>query len=90
MKINKILLPFDDSVHSINAAKYALDLAKQYEAHITVVHCYDEWDTNLAEISSADSLITEIREPGLSDLRCWLDRMTCFLFCLNHDMIHFL
>ena len=61
MKINKILLPFDDSVHSINAAKYALDLAKQYEAHITVVHCYDEWDTNLAEISSADSLITEIR-----------------------------
>lgn len=61
MKIKKILLPFDGSVHSINATKYALDLAKLYKAHVTIVHCYDEWDTNLSEISSSHSLITEIR-----------------------------
>ena len=50
MKIEKILLPFDDSVHSQNAASFALDLAKRYSAHVTIIHCYEEWNANLTEI----------------------------------------
>ncbi|WP_136797497.1 universal stress protein [Desulfosediminicola ganghwensis] len=59
MKIENILLPFDGSTHSVNAARYALDLAKFYKAHINILHCYDEWDANLTEIP--ENLILEIK-----------------------------
>ena len=58
MKIEKILLPFDGSVHSINATKYALDLAKLSGAHVTIVHCY-EWRGNLSEVP--ESLIDDLK-----------------------------
>ena len=51
MKIEKILLPFDGSVHSINAAKYALNLAKLFRAHVTIVNCY-EWNASILEVPS--------------------------------------
>ena len=51
MKIEKILLPFDGSVHSVNAAKYALNLAKLFEAHVTIVNCY-EWNVSILEVPS--------------------------------------
>jgi nucleotide-binding universal stress UspA family protein len=59
MTIEKILLPFDGSVHSVNATKFALDLAKLYGAHVTIVYCYDEWDGTLTEIPP--TLVSEIR-----------------------------
>lgn len=61
MNISKILLPFDGSDHSVNAARYALDLAKLYKAHVTIVHCYEEWTTTTTEIYTTNSLIAEIR-----------------------------
>ena len=51
MKIKKILLPFDNSVHSINAAHYALNLAQQMEAQVSIVHCY-EWEASIIEVPS--------------------------------------
>lgn len=59
MKIEKILLPFDGSVYSVNATRYALDLAKLYGAHVAIVYCYEEWDGVLSEIPA--TLIREIR-----------------------------
>ncbi len=55
MNINKILLPFDGSVHSINATKYALDLAKLMGAHVTIVNCYEyDWmQGNMPEVPEA-------------------------------------
>lgn len=41
MKIEKILLPFDGSDKSIDAAKYALTLAKSFAAHVTIMNCYE-------------------------------------------------
>lgn len=58
MKIEKILLPFDGSVYSVNATKYALDLAKLYKAHVTIVYCYQEWGANVSE--TPEHLIMEI------------------------------
>ena len=49
MKIEKILLPFDGSVHSINATDYALNMAKLLDAHVTILYCY-EWRTNMSEV----------------------------------------
>ena len=49
MKIEKNLLPFDGSVHSINATNYALNLAKLSGAHVTIVNCY-EWRGNVSEV----------------------------------------
>lgn len=60
MKVEKILLPYDDSTHSMNAAKCALDLAKRYGAHVSIVHCYEAWDTNVTEIPA--NLIKDIKE----------------------------
>ena len=58
MKIEKILLPFDGSVHSINATNFALSLAKLYGAHVTIVYCY-EFRGNMPEVP--DLLIKDIR-----------------------------
>lgn len=59
MKIEKILLPFDGSTYSVNAAHYCLNLAKLYRAHVTVIFCYDEGNWNLSGIS--DSLLEGIK-----------------------------
>ncbi len=49
MKIEKILLPVDGSVHSKNATNYAVNLAKLSGAHVTIVHCY-EWRGAVSEV----------------------------------------
>jgi len=49
MEIKKILLPFDNSVHSINAAHYALNLAQLVGAQVTIINCY-EWDVSIMEV----------------------------------------
>ena len=58
MKIKSILLPFDGSEYSINATKYALDLAKLTDAHVNIVYC-DEWKLNYSEVPQ--SLLEQIR-----------------------------
>jgi nucleotide-binding universal stress UspA family protein len=45
MKIKKILLPVDGSEHSMHAARFAADMAKQTEAEIVLIHCYSGFPT---------------------------------------------
>jgi nucleotide-binding universal stress UspA family protein len=59
MEIKKILLPFDNSVHSINAAHYALSFAKLMKAHVTIINCF-EWDASIIEVPSP--LVKDIEE----------------------------
>jgi len=59
MNIKRILLPFDGSDYSVNAAKYALDLAKLVGAHVTIVNCY-EWRVNMPEVP--ELLIKDLQE----------------------------
>lgn len=58
MNAEKILLPYDGSIHSINAAKYALKLAKLFGAHVTILNCY-EWRSNISEVP--DSLVKDLK-----------------------------
>ena len=61
MKIEKILLPVDGSIHSQNATNYALTLAKLYGAHVTIVNCYD-WRANISEVPN--SLIKDLESKS--------------------------
>lgn len=63
MKVSKILLPHDGSDHSKNATDYALEMAKLWGAHVTIVHCFDEWEAAVSEVP--ESLLAEIRRNKL-------------------------
>ena len=58
MKIEKILLPFDGSRHSIHATNSAMTLAKLFGAHVTIVNCY-EWRAGISEVP--DSLVKDLK-----------------------------
>ncbi len=58
MKIKRILLPFDGSVHSINATQYAVELAKLLGAHVTILNCY-EWRGYMPEVP--EMLVDDIK-----------------------------
>jgi nucleotide-binding universal stress UspA family protein len=60
MKIQKILLPFDGSLHSINAAKYALKMANVFSAHVTIINCY-ETARNIYYSEVPESLVMEFQ-----------------------------
>lgn len=72
MKVEKILLPYDGSKHSVNAAKCALDLAKRYGAHVSIVFCFEAWDSNLSEIPA--SLIKDIKDNKKQDAELLLKK----------------
>lgn len=59
MKVDKILLPYDGSSYSVNAAKYALDLAKMFGSQVTIVNCY-EWRGNMPEVP--ELLVKDLQE----------------------------
>ncbi len=61
MQLKKILLPYDGSKHSANAAAYAVHLAKADDAKITLVHCY----SNYAELAEAPELFIGQMEETL-------------------------
>lgn len=49
MTLKKILNPVDGSVHSIHAAQYAIELAKQFQGDITLLHCHARFPVVLSE-----------------------------------------
>ena len=71
MKINNIPLPFDGPEYSVNATKYALDLAKLTGAHVNVVYC-DAWSMKFSEVP--ESLIAEIKINRQRDAQVLLKR----------------
>ena len=71
MNINSILLPFDGSSHSINATRYALDLAKLTQARVTIINCY-EWRMNVSEVP--DSLIEDLKSNAKRDAEFVLNK----------------
>lgn len=73
MTIKKILLPYDSSVCSVNATQYALYLAKLCNAHVTIIHCYEGWDPNIAEIT--ESLVREIQVNRKKDAELILKKV---------------
>ena len=67
MKVQNILLPFDGSFHSINAAKFALDLARLYEAEVTILYCYETKGTSPKMLPP--NLISAINENNKTEAK---------------------
>lgn len=49
MQIKRILVAVDGSDHSMHAVRYAMELAKQMEAEILLVHCHKPFPSMLGE-----------------------------------------
>ena len=49
MTFQKILNPVDGSKHSLNATRYAIDLARQFDSRIILLHCHNRFPVVLSE-----------------------------------------
>ncbi|HBT88034.1 universal stress protein [Desulfobacter sp.] len=49
MKLKKILNPVDGSEHSIRSTQYSVELAKQFDSKIVLLHCHATFPVVLAE-----------------------------------------
>ena len=49
MKFKKILNPVDGSEHSKRATQYSIELAKQFDSKIILLHCHAKFPVVLAE-----------------------------------------
>jgi nucleotide-binding universal stress UspA family protein len=49
MKFNKILNPVDGSEHSRRSTQYSIELAKQFNSKIILLHCHEKFPVVLAE-----------------------------------------
>ena len=49
MKFKKILNPVDGSEHSMRATQYSVELAKQFDSKIILLHCHPKYPIVLAE-----------------------------------------
>lgn len=66
MKVQNILLPFDGSNYSIDATKYALDMAKMTGAHVHIVYC-DDWNLRGSEVP--ESIVEMMKENRKRDMK---------------------
>ncbi|MDD9301848.1 MAG: universal stress protein [Desulfobacter sp.] len=49
MKFEKILNPVDGSDHSKNSTQYAIELARQFDSKIILLHCHNRFPVVLSE-----------------------------------------
>lgn len=49
MKFGKILNPVDGSDHAMNSTRYAIELAKQFNSLIVLLHCHSRFPVVLSE-----------------------------------------
>ncbi len=49
MKFGKILNPVDGSAHALNSTRYAIELAKQFNSLIVLLHCHSRFPVVLSE-----------------------------------------
>lgn len=49
MEFKKILNPVDGSDHSVNATRYAIDLARQFDSKVILLHCHARFPVVLSE-----------------------------------------
>ncbi len=69
MKIEKIMVPVDQSEHSMNAVLYAVEFTKKFECKLLLMHCHKEFPVILGEPllqSATDKILAsgnEVLEP---------------------------
>lgn len=69
MKMERILIPVDFSENSLAALKYAIELGRDYESEIVLVHVVEPLPRGTARWSDATSLLEQYGERASSELK---------------------
>ena len=77
MEFKKILNPVDGSDHSVHATRYAIELAKQFDAKIVLLHCHARFPVVLSEpyFQEAINEIMKTSEELVSPFEKMLEEM---------------
>jgi nucleotide-binding universal stress UspA family protein len=63
--VKKILIPTDGSDYSLHAAEYALSIAKQHNAQLTIIYVLDEVVIDrFTHVSEREDIEKELKEDG--------------------------
>lgn len=68
MKIGRILVPVDFSAHSLTALKYAIELAREHESEVVVVHIVEPLPYGSARWDEPTKLLEQYGEVALREL----------------------
>ncbi len=49
MELQKIIVPVDGSEHSMNAARYSINLVKKFDCEVLLIHCHKAYPLYLGE-----------------------------------------
>ena len=83
MKFETILNPVDGSAHSRSATQYAIELAKQFNSKIILLHCHSRYPAILAEpyFQEAVNKIIKVSEELVTPFVDMLEQSG-----VNHDV----
>ncbi|MFZ2061548.1 MAG: universal stress protein [Candidatus Binatus sp.] len=76
MKIERILVPVDFSEHSLTALKYAIELARDYESEVVIVHVVEPLPRGTSRWSDATSLLEKHGEKASEELKRFEEEAT--------------
>ena len=74
MRIQKILLPVDDSEHSALACRYAVEISIKTGAAVIILHCHEEVELRLME-DGAKEVLDPIIDESNKILASYADMM---------------
>ena len=76
MKMERILVPVDFSEHSLTALKYAIELAREHESEVVLVHVVEPLPRGAARWSDATSLLEQYGEKASNELKRFEEEAT--------------
>jgi nucleotide-binding universal stress UspA family protein len=68
MKLDRILLPTDFSEHSLSALKYAIELAREHESEVVLVHVVEPLPYGSARWYEPTKLLEQYGEAASAEL----------------------
>ena len=88
MKIERILVPVDFSEHSLAALKYAIELAREHESEVVLVHVVEPLPYGIARWDEPTKLLERYGEVASGDLGRF-EKETTQLYPKCRSELHF-
>ena len=88
MKIERILVPTDFSEHSLAALKYALELAREHESEVVLVHVVEPLPYGIARWYEPTKLLEHYGETASVELKRFENEATQ-LYPKSRSELHF-
>jgi universal stress protein A len=88
MKIERIMVPTDFSEHSLEALKYAIELAREQEPEVVLVHVVEPLPYGIARWSEPTKLLEHYAETASGELERF-DKVAKQLYPKCRSELHF-